>query len=93
MHKGGYAECDLWKPFQQKVADAFETDVPAMNRINDIFSTASGRTGLSACTQCTRRADAWSAQIIKKVSTLPQFTLTLPDPMADTSSEHTDTDN
>lgn len=54
-----------------------------MNRVNDIFSTASGQAGLSACRQCTGRADAWSAQIIRKVSTLPQFTITLPDPVDD----------
>lgn len=84
MHKGGHAECDLWKPFQLRVADAFEADVSAFNRVNDIFSTASGQTGLSACTQCTRRADAWSAQVIRKISTLPQFSLSLPDRTADT---------
>ncbi|KAI0710372.1 hypothetical protein C8Q72DRAFT_799350 [Fomitopsis betulina] len=79
LQRGRFGECDLWRPFQQRVVEAFEMDIPAMNRVNNIFSTASGSIDLSACTQCTKRADAWSAQIIKKVSTLPQFTLTLPD--------------
>lgn len=69
LHKGGYAECDPWRPSHQKVADAFETNVPAVNHINNILSTASGSTGLSACTQCTKRADARSAQTLKM--TLP----------------------
>jgi len=75
LHKGGFAECDLWKPFQLKVTNAIAGDIAALNQINEIFTEASA--ALSTCTQCSRRAEGWSTQIVKSVSTLPQFSLTL----------------
>ncbi|KZT69446.1 hypothetical protein DAEQUDRAFT_726754 [Daedalea quercina L-15889] len=76
LHRGGFEECELWKPFQGRVVDDIGGDLSALNRINDIFAAASD-SKLSTCTQCRRRAESWSAQIIKRVSSLPQFSLTL----------------
>ncbi|KAH9837804.1 uncharacterized protein C8Q71DRAFT_562425 [Rhodofomes roseus] len=77
LHRGGIAECDLWKIFQLKVTTAIGSDMSALNRINDIFSEAQSFASLSTCTQCSRRAETWSTQITKKISALPQFSLTL----------------